>query len=139
MRNILTALLLGSVMSSTPLCFGADFEWQGRLQPGQLLQVRGVIGSIHAVGTADDQATLTVRKSGKASDPADVQIQVATFDGGVVICAMYPDGNGKPPNVCGTPGHDVYVSANNNDVDVEFTLGVPQGVKLGAYTIHGDI
>ena len=139
MRNILAAGLLLGAAASAALSDDGNFQWQGKLEPGQLLQIRGVIGSIHAMGTSDANASVTVRKSGKTSDPAEVNIQVAPFEGGVVICAMYPDGNGKPPNVCGTPGHDVYVSANNNDVQVEFTVGVPQGVKLGAYTINGDI
>lgn len=137
MFKLLTTVFIGTATAA--LCAGADFSWQGRLAPGQLLQVRGVIGSIHAVGGSDDQASVTVQKSGKNSDPSAVNIQVVGFDGGVVICAMYPDGNDRPPNVCGTPGNDVYVSANNSDVDVEFTLVVPQGVKLGAYTVNGDI
>src|SRR5262245_56477452 len=119
MRNFLSTAMFGAVVTCASLWAADGADWQGRLQPGQLIQVRGVIGSIHAIGASDDQASVTIRKSGKTSNPAEVTLAVSPFDGGVVICAMYPDGNGRPPNACGTPGHDVYVSANNNDVEVD--------------------
>src|SRR5258708_38906257 len=101
MLKLLTAGLLAGAFASTALCDGGDFQWQGQLAPGQLLEVRGVNGSIRAVGTADNSASVTVRKTAKTSDTGGVAIQVVPFDGGVVICAMYPDGDGtRPPNVC---------------------------------------
>jgi hypothetical protein len=138
MRNLFHTILLGAAAAGIALA-GGDFQWQGPIAAGQLLEIRGVNGSIHASGASGSTATVSVTKSGKNSDPAEVNIQVVQYVGGVVICAMYPDGNGKPPNVCNPPGMDNYVSANNNDVQVEFTVEVPQGVKLSANAVNGDI
>ena len=137
MRTMRTAVLLAGGIASTALC--EDFQWQGQLASGQLLEIRGVNGSIHAEGTSDHTASVTANKTADSSDPGAVNIRVAQFEGGVVICAIYPDADSRPPNVCNPPGMDTYLSANNNDVHVDFTVKVPQGVQLAALTVNGDI
>jgi hypothetical protein len=139
MRTMVTTVLLASAIASAALCGDADFQWQGQLASGQLLEIRGVNGSIHAEGTADHTASVTAHKTGNNNDPAGVSVQAVVFDGGVVVCALYPDSDSRPPNVCGAPHMDTYLSANNNDVQVEFTVKVPQGVLFSARTINGDI
>jgi DUF4097 and DUF4098 domain-containing protein YvlB len=62
---------------------------------------------------------------------------VAPFDGGVLLCAIYPDPAPKHTNSCSPKGSDL--SANNNDVVVDFTISVPQGVRLSAHTLIGDV
>jgi FlaG/FlaF family flagellin (archaellin) len=139
MRKYIAAVFVSCAIASAAWCQGTDADWQGPLTPGQLLEIRGVNGSIHAVGTSGPNAKVTVTKTGTKSDPNGVNIQVVHFDGGIVVCAMYPDNGVKHDNECNPPGMDVYLSANNNDVQVEFTVEVPDGVKLGAYTVNGDI
>src|SRR5260221_686237 len=112
MLKLLTAGLLAGAFTSTALCDGVDFQWQGQLAPGQLLEVRGVDGSIRAVGTSGNNASVTVRKTGQTNDPGGVSIQVVPFEGGVIVCALYPDDGVRPPNVCNPPGMDIYLSAN---------------------------
>jgi hypothetical protein len=136
LRNV---ILLGCAAAAAAFCDAGDFQWQRQLAPGQLLEVHGVIGAIHAVGVPGRTATITAHKAGKNSDPAGVTIAVSPFDGGVAICAMYPDDGVSHPNECNAPGKEVYLSANNNDVAVEFTVMVPDGVRLGAFTVNGDI
>jgi len=139
MRTMLTTVLLSIVMAFTALCGDGDFQWQGQLAPGQLLEIRGVIGSIHAEGTSGGAASVTAHKTANVSDPGSVDIQVVLFEGGAVICAIYPDADSSHPNTCNPPGMDNYLSANNNDVRVDFTVKVPQGVRLAAHTVNGDI
>ena len=135
-RNV---ILLACALAATAFGDNGDFQWQGQIAPGDLLEVHGVIGAIHAVGVSGHTATITARKTGQNSDPSGVSIQVSQFDGNVVICAMYPDDGNTHPNECNAPGKQVYLSANNNDVEVEFTVEVPEGVRLGAFTANGDI
>jgi hypothetical protein len=62
------------------------------------------------------------------------------FEGGVVICAVYPDGNPDRPNTCNPPGMDNYSSIDGHtDVQVEFTVKVPLGVRLSGALLRGDI
>ena len=139
MRRMLTTVLIAGAIASTALCADGDFQWQGQLAPGQLLEIRGVNGSIHAEGTSGGTASLTAHKTGNASDPVSVSVKVVPYDGGVVICAVYPDADSSQPNTCNPPGMDNYLSASNNDVQVEFTVKVPQGVLFTAHTLHGDV
>jgi len=139
MRTKLNFLFLTAAITLPAFCQDGDLVWQGKLAPGDLLKVQGVNGTIRATGNSGDTATITARKTGTKSDPAEVGFQIVQFVGGVAICPIYPDGNGKPPNACGMPGEDTYVSANNNDVQVEFTLTVPQGVNLIAHTVLGNV
>ena len=140
MRTMLTAMLLAGAISSTALCDDGDFQWQGKLASGQLLEVRGLWGAIHAEGTSDGTASVTAHKTGNASDPAAVSIQVVPFNGGVVFCAIYPDAGQDHPNTCGAPGQDTYLNKDGkNDVQVEFTIKVPKGVRLSAITQKGEV
>ena len=136
LRNV---ILLGCAAAAAAFCDAGDFEWHGQLEPGQLLEVHGVIGAIRAVGVPGRTAMVTAHKTGKNSDPAGVSVAVSPFDGGMVICAMYPDDGARHANECNAPGREIYVSANNNDVDVEFTVMVPDGVRFGAFGAQGEI
>ncbi len=140
MRKLLTIFVLAAAAAATALGDDGDFQWQGQLSPGQLLDIRGVFGAIRAQGTADSTASLTAHKTAGAGDPAAVTIQVVPFDGGVVVCAVYPDANPNRPNTCNPPGSDNYTSVDpKNDVQVEFTIQVPPGVRLTASGQRGDI
>ena len=56
-----------------------------------------------------------------------------------MVCAMYPDADSPRPNTCNPPGMDTYLSARNSDVQVEFTIKVPPGVRLTGSTLRGAI
>ena len=54
MRIIVTTMLLAGAIASTALADDSDFQWQGQLTPGQLIEVRGVFGAIRAAGGSED-------------------------------------------------------------------------------------
>ena len=138
MRRILSVVLFAAVSASCSWC--ADFQWEGQLAPGQLLEIRGVHGSIVAAGGSGKTATVTATKTGNTSDVSGVRIMAVPYEGGVVICSIYPDSpDSKHPNVCSPPGMDTYLSASNNDVRVDFTVTVPEGVRLSANTLDGNV
>ena len=113
------------------------FNWTGRLAPGQLIEIKGVNGSIRAEGTSGTEVEVTALKSGRRYDPADVQIAVVDSDNGMTICAVYPDRRGTP-NQC-RPGNGGHMNAGNNDVKVEFTVLVPNGVRFIGRTVNGGV
>ena len=138
MRRILCVVMFAAVAAS--ILWSADFQWQGQLTPGQLLEIRGLHGSIVAVGGSGKTATVTATKTGSASDVNDVRIIAVPYEGGIEICAIYPDSpNSKHPNVCNPSGMDIYLSANNNDARIDFTVMVPEGVRFSANTLDGNV
>ncbi len=107
--------------------------------PGQLIDIQNLRGSIVATGGPGNMATVTAHNTAKMSDPSSVSIQVVPYSGGVVFCAIYPDNDPKHPNSCNPPGKSTNLYDNNNDVEVNFTVVVPQAVLLSANTLTGDV
>jgi DUF4097 and DUF4098 domain-containing protein YvlB len=63
-------------------------------------------------------------------------VEVVEHAGGVTICAVYPSGGA--PNEC-KPGEGGRMSVRDNDVNVEFRVKVPAGVRFVGRTVNGGI
>ncbi len=137
-RMIATTTL---IFASAALIWADDannFQWQGEMTPGQLLSIRAINGSVNASLAPGTQASITVVKSGIRDDPSQVQIQVVPYDGGIVVCAVYPPFFSSQPNTCNAPG--IQSTQNvGSDVQVQFTVLVPAGVSLNVQNVNGDI
>jgi hypothetical protein len=116
---------------------GNEFRWQGQVQAGQNVEVRGVNGGIDASPSSSGQVEVVAVKSGRESDPSEVRIVVVPHGEGVTICAVYPDVRGEEPNEC-KPGGGRN-STRDNDVKVHFTVRVPAGVTFNGRTVNGRI
>jgi hypothetical protein len=115
-----------------------DFRWQGRIQSGQTLEVKGVNGSVRAEGTSGSQIEVVAEKSSRRSDTKAVEIRVLEHAGGVTICAVYPSDDASRPNEC-QPGRGGRMNVHNNDVQVNFIVKVPAGVRFAGRTVNGDV
>ena len=129
-----------TVLSALSVALGAsatDFNWSGRLASGQAIEIKGVNGFVHAVEASGGDAQVSATKTGRHNDPNSVQIQVVPHADGVTICAVYPS-NGGRPNQC-VPGSGGRMDTHNNDVQVEFTVHVPKGVRFIGRTVNGNV
>lgn len=115
-----------------------EFRWQGRVQAGQTLDVKGVNGSVHAEGSSGNQVEVVAVKKSQRSNTKDVEIRVLEHAGGVTICAVYPSDDPSRPNDCG-PGGTGRMNVRDNDVTVDFTVKVPAGVRFNGRTVNGDV
>jgi len=122
---------------SAPAVQQGDFRWTGRMTAGQKLEIRGVNGEVRVEAGSGSEAEVVAIKTARHSDPADVDIVVVPHDGGVTICAVYPPVHGRE-NEC-LPGGGGRNNTRDNDVKVEFTVRLPNGVNLGAHTVNGDV
>jgi hypothetical protein len=139
---------LGVIASRTPaLGQGRDARWAGAIERGKILEIKGVNGDIRAEPASGDQVEVVWVKRSRRSDPASVDVQVLPHDGHVTICAVYPTPtrwasrwyrNNNPPNEC-APNHSGRMNVKDNDVAVDFTVRLPQGVRLAAHTVNGSI
>ncbi len=131
--------LLGALLSVAPSTAqeAADFNWEGALAAGTTLEVLGINGRIKAGpasgGTASVQAT---KEAKRGADPEDVTVAVTEHAGGVRICAVYPtrDGGRTTCNEDGIRGR-----MEDNDVELNFVVAVPTGVRFHARTVNGGI
>jgi hypothetical protein len=117
-----------SVLLTAPLTlFGAattpsTFHWSGNVSAGQLIEIRGINGNIHAQPSHGDSVEVIAHQSGRVVDPASVGVKVVEHDGGVTILAVTPDS-----------------SPSSGDVNIDFTISVPSGVRFVARTVNGGV
>ena len=114
----------------------ATFDWDGTVDSGDHLEIRGVNGSIVASTVAGRTATVSAQLRGNGDDVTTVDIEVVEHAGGVLICAIYPDVSGEPPNSC-DPG-EAHVNGSGQ-VSVDFVVEVPSDVLYSAVAVNGDL
>ena len=113
-----------------------EFRWEGRVQAGRTVEIKGVNGSVEADMASGDHVQVVATKNGRRDDPSTVRIDVVEHAGGVTVCAVYPDVHGK--NVC-APGDGGRMNVQNNDVRVNFRIRVPAGVEFIGRTVNGSV
>ncbi len=115
-----------------------DWDWSGRIDRGDAIEIAGVNGSIRAERASGNEVEVVARLKAKRSDPDEVRMEVVEHEGGVTICAVYPEDRDDRPNEC-RPGGRGRNSTRNNDVSVEFTVRIPAGVNFLGRTVNGDV
>ena len=116
----------------------SEFRWQGRVAPGRTIEIKGVNGAILATGSSGDQVEVVATRRGRRNDPEGVRIVTYEHEGGITVCALYPSPDSSRPNEC-LAGRAGRMSTRNNDVNVEFVVKVPAGVRLAARTVNGAV
>jgi len=137
MKRMTMAAALTAVLAFPALAATEDFHWQGKVASGGAVELKGVNGGITATGTTGGAVEVTALKKGRRSDPAQVKVEVVEHPGGVTICAVYPSVDGQP-NTC-VPGKGGHMSTRDNDVQVEFSVKVPAGVRFVGHTVNGGV
>lgn len=139
MRKNVTALTtaLALALALPALAAQEEFHWTGKVAPGAAVEIKGINGGITATGSAGGQVEVTAIKRGRRSDPAQVKVDVVEHAGGVTICAVYPSVGGQA-NTC-APGKGGRLNSKDNDVNVEFQVKVPAGVRFVGRTVNGGI
>lgn len=115
-----------------------DFQWRQVLAAGKTIEIVGINGSIEASGTGGREVVVEAVKRGRRSDPGTVRIEVVEHADGVTICAVYPDVPRRGANECrqGGKGRN---SKDKNDVQVTWTIRVPDGVRFVGRSVNGDV
>jgi DUF4097 and DUF4098 domain-containing protein YvlB len=136
--NAKNAIALAVTAAALALPVSAeDFSWHGRIASGGTIEIKGVNGSIDATAGTGPEVEVTAVKKARRSDPDEVEIKVVEHSGGVTICAVYPS-RGSRSNEC-QPGEGGHMNTRDNDVNVEFEVKVPAGVRFVGRTVNGGI
>ncbi len=130
-------LFLAPLSSALPQASTDGFRWQGSLAAGKTIEIIGVNGDIEAEGTTGRQVEVTASKRARKSDLSTVTFEVVEHADGITICAMYP-ATRQGPNEC-KPGNKGRMNTSKNDVEVEWSVKVPAGVRLTGRTVNGRI
>jgi hypothetical protein len=138
----LTALALGTTsVHAQELPRSRDtFNWAGQVPAGRWIYIRNLNGEIRVEPTTGNRVEVTAVKTWRRGDPADVRIEVKKYGPGdqdVLICALWSE-----TAYCDEDEyHDRGPRRNrrDNDVNVEFRVRVPRGVKIGAGSVNGSV
>jgi DUF4097 and DUF4098 domain-containing protein YvlB len=126
---------------------GQAFRWQGRIDTGKAIEIKGLHGDISAEPASGNEVEVEATKTARTSDVNLVSIKVLEHEGGVTICAIYPTDDPNVFTPCRASRQAVpsdYENTNssqvrNNDVQVSFKVKVPAGVDFLARTINGEV
>jgi len=140
---ISTAFVVLTVLAAWfgPAKLGTDggdaFHWKGKVPAGQLVEIRGINGSIHAEPAIGNDVEVVAHKTGQPYDDVAIEVQVVEHLGGVTFCAVYPSGNGHRPECL--PGANSPLNAISNDVNIDFLVRLPKGVRFVGRTVNGQV
>ena len=119
-----------------------EFRWNGPIAQGQTVEIKGINGRITAeAGTGNEVQVLAVKTS-RRSDVNTVQVKVVQHSRGVTICALYPNESGEMQDCESDSGErqrSGNVNIKDNDVQVDFTVKVPERVSFVGKTVNGEI
>lgn len=131
------ALAAWAALPGTGTAQQPAWNWKGTVAAGKSIEIKGVNGDIRATAGSGSEVIVTAVKKARKSDPSTVTIEVVNSAAGVTICAVYPS-TGKKTNKC-APGDEGTMNTNDNDVNVDFTVQVPAGVKFVGSTVNGSV
>jgi len=132
----LVLLTAGLALPARHAAAQAEFHWKGTIAAGKAIEIKGVNGDVRAVA-GSGAVEVTAVKHARRSDPDEVKIAVVEHADGVTICAVYPS-DGRRENTC-EPGDGGHMSTHDNDVQVDFTVRVPAGVRFRGKTVNGAV
>lgn len=132
MAAALTALALAAPASAQQT---DTFTWQGEIEAGRTLEVRGINGKIEArPGTGRTVRVEAVKKT-RSGSLADLDVDVRRTSEGIEICGVYPLEDGGTTNACERGRH----GSMRDHTSIDFVVHVPSGVRFDGSTVNGSI
>lgn len=146
MKPVLLGTLLAAAALAAPAMPGAvlhaqreaDFSWTGQIPPGRWLYVRNLNGAIRVDRAPGDRAEVTAEKRVRRGSGDDVRIEVRKLaNDDILICAIWFENTRCDEEGYRTRGNERW--NRRNEVSVEFTVRLPEGVKLVSSSVNGGI
>jgi hypothetical protein len=115
-----------------------DFAWEGTIPTGRWLYVRNLNGAIQVERASGGSAQVTAEKRVRRGSGDDVRIEVRKLaNNDVLICAIWFENTTCDEDGYRTRGNNSW--NRRNEVSVEFTVRLPEGVKLVSSSVNGAI
>lgn len=144
MKLNLPSALLGTLLAASTLASpmpaqgSSDFSWEGRIPRGRWLYIRNLNGAVKVDHASGDKAEVTADKRVRRGSGDDVRIEVKKLDNDdILICAIWSENTVCDKDGYRTRGNDGW--NRRNEVSVEFTVHLPDGVKLVSSSVNGAI
>ncbi len=141
-QHLFTALALGTLALSACDQAGPTqtedraWQWSGPVDASGIVNIRNTAGEITVEPSADNQVhVVAATRWSKGDWRKDVDFQAVSALNSVTICAVW--GRGE----CSAENYDSRVKRGSfrSDAKVAFTVQVPAGVRVDAWTLSGDL
>ncbi|HEX5830187.1 MAG TPA: DUF4097 family beta strand repeat-containing protein [Gemmatimonadaceae bacterium] len=119
-----------------------EFRWNGAVASGQWVTVRNLNGEIRVGRSAGNEVEIVARKRTRDGDLSAVRMEVKkASNGGLLVCALWEGGVCEEGEYRGRRSGDGWWGRDDrrNNVSVEITVRVPQGIKLDVATTNGEL
>jgi len=149
------AMALTAATPASPRSFGAAvqaqetntrdaFTWSGAIPAGRWIRVWNLNGSVIVEPTTGDKVQVTAIERWRRGDTSMVHFTVQKVGPGgddVLICALWGDRSD-----CDERGYHSHQDSDdnergnrNNDVNVQFRVLVPRGIRVAMNTVNGSV
>ena len=115
-----------------------DFRWAGRLDAGDVVEIKGINGDISVTPASGSEIEVVAEARGRKSEASTVRIERIDHADGITFCAVYPTPEGERVNEC-APGSEGRMSTRNNDVSVDFEIRLPADLHFIGRTVNGEV
>ena len=122
------------------------FSLSERVPAGAWIRVRNINGEMRVRASTSDKVEVVATKNWRRGDPKDVTIETKKgSDGSILVCAIWANTDTE----CTESSYNSRGrrdrrdrddrDRDRNDVSVDFEIRVPKGVKVGAWTVNGQV
>ena len=130
--------------SDDPRQSARAFQWVAPVPEGQQLWIRNTSGRIDVRPATGEQLEVIGERSWRRSDPEALRFVALPHEGGVTICAVWGaqdehEGHARRTAACGPQGEYHVPHGERGDVSANFTVYLPRGVRVDAFTTNGPI
>jgi len=126
-----------------------DFKWDGAVSSGRWVYARNLNGSVKVERASGGRLEVVAVKRWRRGNPEDVRVEVTRVgsgEGDVLVCAIWRDVTEE----CDEQGYRTRDrrrdrdrwsrdDRNDDDVSLEITVRVPDGVKVDVSSINGGL
>ena len=116
------------------------FTWEGRIREGRWIMIRNLNGPVEVIRGTSDKVEVIGSRHTRRGDPDYVRFEVKKFGASeedVLICALWGENASCDERSYRNRNNDR--GRNRNEVNVEFRVRVPKGVKVAAFSTNGEV
>ena len=136
---VAAALALPNSASAQERSEREAFTWSGKIPEGRWINVRNLNGTVEVHRGTSDKVEVTATKHVRRGDADYVRFEVQKYgssDQNVLICALWGENSSCDQDSYRSHGDR---RDRGNEIWVEFHVAVPNGVKVGAHSVNGEV
>lgn len=117
-----------------------SWSWNGRVSSGNTLILKNLNGAVRVERASGAEVEIQAEKRARRGSPDHVRIEVSNVGSGdVLVCALWGERAYCDEDSYRNSGDRNGMGRERNQVTVDFTVRVPDGVRLDLSTVNGEL